>query len=312
MTQAGILAVGGASVWWLRENVIWPKPGVDFANAQGASGWMGFSDEEPRIIIIDVQVNGSPVRALLDSGAQSSVLDRGLAERLGVSLSAIAPVVAFGVSGSAQVGRTASIDVTMGELALTGLRTAVLELAPIANASRRHFSMIIGQDILEVLVADIDFPGGRVAFHDPVRHLMPQGAVAAPARTEGRELMVPIVLEGVPLEVVLDTGASGALALSPEAAQTAGLLDGRDVRTAPSITFGGVSNDRVIRAGALSFAGVDYPDVRVHIYTPAQGARIPPGLLGVEVLERFRVLLNVQRGELHLIPGEPRSRRRRR
>jgi predicted aspartyl protease len=312
LTQAGILAVGAASVWWLRDHVIWPKPRTAFANAQGSSGWLGFSDDEPRIIIIDAELNGTPVRVLLDSGAQSSVIDRGLAERLGIPLSTIIPVVAFGVSGSAQVGRSASIDLRIGGLVLSALRAAVLEIEPIATASRRHFSVILGQDILEVLVADIDFPGGRVSFHDPERHLMPPGAFAAPARLVGRELLVPVTVEETSLEVVLDTGASGALALSPQAAQTAGLLDGRDVQAAPSITFGGLSNDQLIRARALSFAGADYPDVRVHVYTPAKGARIPPGLLGVEVLERFRVLLNLGRGELHLIPGEPRPRRRRR
>lgn len=310
LTQLGVLAIGGAAVWWYRDAVVWPKPRAEFITGRASSGWLGFSAEEPRIVIVDTLVNGAPVRALLDSGAQSSVIDRGLAERIGIPLSNIAPVVAFGVSGAPQMGRSAIIDVTVGDLRFGGLRAAVLELEPIAAASRRPFSLILGQDILSVVVADIDFPGGRVAFEDPEFHMLPREAVTVPARSQRRELLIPITVEGTTLEVVLDTGASGALALSPETAQLAGLIDGRDIQTAPSITFGGVSRDQVVVARALDFAGVGYTDVRVHVYNPAEGARIPPGLLGVEVLERFRLFVDIGRGRLHLIEGEHRPRLR--
>jgi predicted aspartyl protease len=312
LTQAGILVAAGGAAWWLRDNVVWPAPKASFAGDAAWSGWLAFAADEPRIVIVDVVVNGVRARALLDSGAQSSVVDRGLAQRLALPVSAIAPVLAFGVSGAPQIGRSAAMDLQAGALRLHGLRAAMLDLAPIAAASGRPFDMIIGQDVLRTVVADVDFPNGRLAFHDPERHVLPPGALASPARTEGRELLVPITVESARLEVVLDTGASGALALSPEAARTAGLLDGRPVRSAPSITFGGLSQDRVVRARTLGFAGAEHTGVRVHIYSPAQGARVPTGLLGVEVLEGFRTIIDLGRGRLHLLPGPPRPRPRRR
>jgi predicted aspartyl protease len=312
LTQAALLVAAGGAAWWVRDNVIWPAPKPVFGGDGASSGWLPFDADEPRIAIVDVLVNGTPARALLDSGAQSSVVDRGLAERLALPVSVVAPVLAFGVSGGPQVGRSAALDLQVGALRLQGLRAAQLELAPIAAASGRPFDLIIGQDVLRVVIADVDFPGGRLAFHDPDLFTLPAGAIASPARTEGRELLVPITIESRPLEAVLDTGASGALALSPTSAEAVGLFDGRRVGWAPSITFGGLSQDRVVRAGALGFAGAEFTDVRVHIYSPAQGARIPAGLLGVEVLEGFRVILDLGRGRLHLVPGVPRPRTRRR
>jgi len=295
--------VGG--VWWLRDNVVWPQVRPVFASEDGSSGWLAFSDARPRIVIVDALVNGAPVKALLDSGAQSSVIDRRLVAELGLQMSAITPVLAFGVSGGPQVGRSAMIDVSVGHLVLPRLRAAALEIAPIAAASQRPFSLILGQDVFRSVIADIDFPRGHVAFHDPARYALPDGAASTPARTGRREMLVPIMVEGSALEVILDTGASGALALSPDAAETVGLLDGRPARRARSITFGGVSQDRMVRAESLTFADTDFRNVSVHIFNPARGPRIPPGLLGVEVLKHFRVIIDLGGGRLHLVPGPP-------
>lgn len=313
LIQAGILGAGAAGAWWLREHVVWPKPTAAFADGADSSGWLAFSADQPRLVIVPVQINGRAVHALLDSGAQSSVIDRDLARRLDLSLSPIAPVVAFGVSGQAQVGRSASADVSIGALSFKGLTGAVLDIGSIASASGRKFELVLGQDVFRTVIADVDFLQGRVALHDPARYALPLEAVEEPARLGRGELLVPIRIEGRPIEVVLDTGASGALALSPQTAMAAGLLDGRPVHTAPSITFGGLSHDRMVRARTVTFADHDHRDVRVHVYEPAKGAAIPAGLLGAEILERYRVILDLRRGRLFLIssrsprsPAEPR------
>lgn len=307
LTQAGILAAGGAGAWWLRDHVIWPKPRAVFAEGAASSGWLPFSRAFPRLVIVPAQINGRLVHALLDSGAQSSVIDRAFAHSLDLPQSAIAPVVAFGVSGQAQVGRTARANVSLGALAFNGLTAAVLDIGPIAAASGRKFELVLGQDVFRTVIADVDFTQSRAALHDPARYVLPLEAVEHPARLGKGELLVPIEIEGRRAEVVLDTGASGALALSPQTAAAAGLLDGRPVRSAPTITFGGVSEDRMVRARTVAFADHEHRDVRVHVYNPAPGATIPAGLLGAEILQRYRVILDLTRGRLFLISS--RSRR---
>ena len=312
LTQAGVLAASGAGFWWLRNNVLWPEPDLVFHGEARGTGWMPFSSIQPRVVILRASVNGAPVRALLDSGAESSVIDRQLSERLALPATLMAPVMAVGVSGAPQVGRSAMMDVRLGDLTFKGLRAAVLDLAGISSASGRGFEMILGQDLLRQVIADLDFPRDRVSLHEPAAYVLPEGARPATARTDGREMLVPVTVEGDTVEVALDTGASGALALSGETAQTLGLLDGRRVRTARSITFGGVSEDRVVRAERLTFADTHFDDVFIAIYSPARGAPVPPGLLGVGVLERFRVILDQAGGRLHLLPAPPRPRPRRR
>jgi predicted aspartyl protease len=300
LSQAGLIAVAGAAAWWARDHVLWPSPDLVFSGGATASGWLPFTDPEQGVVIVEARVNGMPVSVLVDSGAQSSVIDIGLAERLGLPTAVAGPViVAYGVSGGPQLGRAATLDLALGALTLKGLRAALFDLSGISAASGRLFSLILGQDALKALVADIDFPGDRLSLADPKRYSLPTGARPATARLQGRELRVPITVEGAPLEVVLDTGASATLSLSAEAAEAAGLLSGRPLSWARSITFGGSGHDRVVQVEAITFAGRTYADLPVNIYEPS-GARVPSGLLGVGALEPFRVVIDIGRGLLHL------------
>ncbi|MEO6340212.1 MAG: aspartyl protease family protein [Caulobacteraceae bacterium] len=302
LTQAAGLALAGAGAWWLRDSVLLPTARASFDPGASSSGWLPFSAQDDRVVIVSALVNGTPVQALVDSGAQSSVIDRGLALRLGLPLSVIPPVMALGVSGKPQLGRTTALEVRLGALRLR-LRAAVLELNAISVASGLPFGLMLGQDVLQALVADMDFPARRLSLHDPASYQLPAGAVPTPARLQGRELLVPVTVEGAALDVVLDTGASGAISLAADVAEAAGLVTGRAVEQGVSISFGGVSPNRIVRARSFIFAGRRYIDTPIQIYSARAGGMIPKGLLGVEMLKPYRVTLDQGRSRLHLIPG---------
>jgi predicted aspartyl protease len=305
LSQIGLVAAASAAGWWLRDRFLWPAPRVVFTEGADGSGWLAFSSPDRGMAIVEARLGGVPVQALVDSGAQSSVIDRGLARRLGLPIAAAGPViVAFGVSGGAQLGRAATFSLQLGALSLQGLRAATLDLASVSRASGRTFSLVLGQDALHALVADFDFPHSRVAFHDPAAYRLPAGAAPVEVRMQGREMLVPVDVEGARLEVVLDTGASAALALSSETARAAGLLSGRPVGSAPSVTFGGLVQDRMIRVKAFTFAGRTRLDVPLQVYEPS-GGRAPGGLLGVEALKDLRMILDAGRGRLHLVATTP-------
>lgn len=303
LTQLGLIGAAGAGGWWLRDHLIWPAPRVSLTSGAPGSGWLPFSQPHQGVVIVGAEVNGIPVQALVDSGAQTSVIDAGLAQRLGLPTALIGPViVAYGVSGDPQIGRAATLDLRLGTLALEGLRAALFDVAALSAASGRLFSIILGQDVLYALTADFDFPRLRLAFEPPQTYRLPGGAIPAEVRMHGREVRVPVTVEGAALEVTLDTGASLALALSAEAAEAAGVLAGRSVGYAPSVTFGGAAQDRVVRVEAFTFAGRTYSDTPVHIYEPS-GSRVPQGLLGVEALQDMRVIVAAADGALHLVRG---------
>lgn len=307
-----MLGAAGAGYLLIRKQLVWPTPQVTFAGP-GLSGWMDLP-APGGLIDLPARVGGSMIRAVVDSGAQYSAIDAGLAQQLGLPAATPIPMVAFGVSGEPSLTRAVNVAADLGAFAISGLRAATLNLQPLSGLTRQPFSLLLGRDFLRAVTAQVDFPGGRVAFFEPQAWSPPPAARPITVRLEGGALMVPVGIESAPpVEVMLDTGATGALALSETAAKAAGLLDGRPLRTGRSVTLGGVSEDGVVVARRLAFAGRALDDVEVQIYRPAANAPVPNGLLGLGVLQRFHLALDLPGGRVFLIgPQAPREAARRR
>lgn len=302
LRQLALLGVGVGAAWWLRERYLFPKPVVSFADGGTATPWMLLPDRGG-LVELTAEIGGQPLPVVVDSGAQFSAIDRALAAQLGLKEAPI-PLLAFGVSGAPSVTHTVSLDLSIGPLRLSGVRAATLELLTLSGVARRPFAMLIGRDVLRALVADIDWPLGRVRFVRPEAFVPPRGATVAPVTSRGGALMTPIRVEGsAPVEVMVDTGATSDLALSQKTAEQLGLLAGRPISTGRSISLGGLSQDRVVRAAFVEFAGRRYPDVEVQIFRPTEPAPLPAGLLGVGLLKRYRVALDLGAGVLWLTPG---------
>ncbi len=289
-------------MWLLRDRLAWPLPEVAFRGGGDTTGWLTLP-EPGGMVELPAVIAGRQIRVVLDSGAQYSAIDTGLATELALPQASPVPMLAFGVSGQPSVTRSVRLDLDLGAMTLTGLRAATLDLDPLSRLTRRPFSMLLGRDLLRAVVAEIDFPRGRVAFWRSASWSPGAEWRAATVRSgTAAALMAEVQVENAePLDVMVDTGATGALALSEKAATAAGLLAGRDVRTGRSVTLGGVSQDRMVRAAHVRFAGRRFDDVDVQIFAPAANAPIPAGLLGLGLLRRFRVALDHDRGRMFLI-----------
>ena len=300
-----MLAAAAGGVWLLRDRVIWPAPRPAFGPGGAGSGWL---DLQPDLLVpvVEARVNGRPVRALVDSGAQASVF----AEGLGALSPVAVPMLAFGVSGGPQAGRAATVDVAVGALALPRLHVAALDLGPLAplrGEDDAPTALVIGQDVLRTLVLELDYPSARLAFRPSGSR--PFSGPAVVARKDGDELLVDISVEGFAISAVFDTGLSAALALSEELAAAAGLLAaGRRVRSTQSVTLGGAAPGREVLADTLSFGGRTLHRAPVAVYARPSVSLIPRALLGSGALRRSRAALDLAAGALWLGPEETPAR----
>lgn len=302
LTRAALLAAAAGGLFLVRDRLPWPPLQPRFANGRDTP-WQALP-AGPGLIEIPVTVNGAPIRAVVDSGAQFSAIDRALAERLALPRTWTAPILAYGVSGAPRLTHTVSLDLAVPGLAVPNLRAAVLDLAAIAQVTGRDFQLLIGRDVLNRLVVEADFPLRRARFLAAGAYVPPRDARTISLTRKGGAPMVAIQVEAAaPLDVLVDTGASGLLALSEDAARQAGLLaPGRPVSRAHSVSLGGLSLDRRVTARTVRLGGLTFSEVDIQVYSPAASVPAPSGLLGAGLFGRFRMALDLGGDRLHLVP----------
>ena len=292
LIRLGLLGAGLGGAWWFRDYVLWREPEVVLP-AQGSTGWLPYAEPRATTPTVEAAVNGTPVRALIDSGAQYSVIDRSLFDTLGLTDVFTLPMVAYGVGGDAQVGRGTTLDVTVGGLRLEGLRAAILGLGPLAGPQGLAAPMILGQDVLRHLVLELDTPERRLRLSgrdgwSPSADVRPIAVTRS-----GRALQATITVEGVEVQAVVDTGASAILALTRDTAQATGLFDGRERRPGQSIVLGGVVRAETVIARTLTIGDDLYRQAEVAIYDDVPVPGFPRALIGMEAFDGRRVALDL-------------------
>ena len=298
LTRAVLVAAGLGGAWWLRDHVLWRDPGVAFG-PENSSGWLPY--DEPRAVVptVRVTVAGQSVRALVDSGAQYSVIDRGLFQRLGLTQAFDIPLVAYGVGGGPQMGRGVTLDVTVGGMRIEALRAAILSLGPLAEGDGLGAPLILGQDLLGEVVLELDTEERQMRFLPRDRYILPADVVVIPVTGSRGALTTEVTVEGATIQAVVDTGASALLALSQEAAGSAGLMDGRPSQRGASIVLGGSIDSSIVRSRTITIGDQIWRDVETPIYADVPLPGFPAALVGMEAFAGRRMVLDLGGGRLH-------------
>lgn len=300
---AAAAAVGGGL--WLKDHVLWRRPGLTFPSG-GAGKWAPFARRRALTPTVGMTAGGQAVDALIDSGAQYSVMDRALFQRLSAAgaLTSVfdMPLVAYGVGGQPQVGRGVTLDATVGGVRIADLRAAILDLGPLADETGLGASLILGQDVLSEAVLDLDLKARRSRLVSPESHVLSPALRPVAVRRSGTALTGEVTVEGAVIRAVIDTGASSLIALSRGAAEAAGLLDGRPENESASIVLGGVARARVIQARTVTFGDDLWREVATPVFADAPLPNYPDALLGMEAFEGRELALDLARGRLHVSP----------
>lgn len=300
VSRTALLAAAGAGLFLVRDRLPWPPLKVTFANGRDTP-WQRLP-ARAGLVEVPATVSGTPIRAVIDSGAQLSAVDAGLAERLGLPRILAAPLIAYGVSGQPRLTHTVHLDLGVEGAAVPGLRAAVLDLARIAKASDRDFELLIGRDVLRHVVLEADFPRRRARLLAPGAYRPPRDALAVPL-SGGTPRTAVRIETAPPLELLVDTGATGYLALSEQAARDAGLTaPGRRVSQGLSVSLSGLHPELSVRARTVRLGPLTLHDVPVQVYSPTANAPSPSGLIGTGLLRQFRIALDLANRTLHLVP----------
>ena len=255
----------------------------------------------PGQIEVEVSVNGAaPMRFVVDTGAEYSILDGELAEALRIP--------AFR-RGARQFAR--GVTLRLGEVELRDQEVMIWQLDNFRRQGRK-IAGVVGFDFFARYVVSIDYAARTLTVMDPAAFQPPKSAVAMPLTFAGRIPVVPVTLEfagRAPLRanVIIDTGAQIAMTLRHPFAERHHLIElaGAQPRTSETLAAGRTPFLQ-LAAQRITLAKWSFEKQRIEIYARASGAGAyteSDGLLGNEILRRFRVTVDYSRSRLYLQPS---------
>lgn len=272
-------------------------PSVAFATPERSSGALPMRLDGMSHLRVTAYVNGARVSAILDTGAARAIIDRGFAARMGIPLRP--GFRAAGITDNAQGELAEDVSVTLGSMALNHLTPGVLDLARISADLGDPAAIVIGRDLFHRVVADFDFAGGMVSFHDADASNLAGKHTISLGQTPRGTPHVPVSIEGAPeIEAGLDIGYNGSLLVSPDYARQLGLDRGRPLTTVASVGVEGVSVNQMATVKHLTLAGATLAGAPAEI--PARWNRSVPAIIGLDVIKKFRMLTDYTHNRIGL------------
>lgn len=184
-------------------------------------------------IYVDAEINGQPVELMLDTGAQTTMVLAGVAQRLGIVLSdAMASASMYGAGGSFGARLVRVRELKLGDARLTNLVFWATGRPGSSSGADSKVAMILGEDVLEKFDVEYDLTHGAVRLLHPsgctgdqVAYWTDRYAKARmqPAPGGGAVISVDVGLNHASATATMDTGAPETV-ITPEAAMRAGVL----------------------------------------------------------------------------------------
>lgn len=278
-----------------------------FDSGEGASNIP--LDIDNNIIRMQVGVNNSkPLKFIFDTGASHSVINSKLAAELGLKSQGKARGNATGGKIRGSYTKGVSLKVQGAEVS-----DLVIASMPFGTPPGFDFDGVIGCDFINQFVVEIDYENKLMSLYDPRTYAYSgQGTIVPLILAAGRTPLVStkIILEGrAPVEARLevDTGADGTFVVNSPLVRKQKLAEAV-LKTGRSTNRGAggeqrhlVGRVKAVRLGPLTF---DNPPVGLSQDTEGSGASAEnDGVVGGEILRRFRVLLDYSRKRMILEPN---------
>ncbi len=256
-------------------------------------------------IYLDGEVDGTPVTILLDSGAGATVLDSTLAAELGLEGTGSLP--ARGIGG---VRNFSFVEVPSYFAAGALISDQTLAVMPLSEefypATGEMIGLILGYDFLSRFITKIDYGSQTITLFDPDSFTIDSDiASVLPAERSMSILSVEAILEdSVPVTLILDTGASGNIHLTPSFFEEhPDFLSDRPTFETKVQGVGGEENISGFRISSVTLGDFTVPGGLCSSFNGGDVFSRYDGILGNGVLCRFVLYLDYASGRIILYPS---------
>jgi predicted aspartyl protease len=248
-------------------------------------------------LFIPATVNGTRATALLDSGAEMTILDAPFAAKLGVRLGSDQVVNG---SGGSDKGRFAhGLRIATAGVRLPVTTAVVLDLTELSQRLLgRPVSVILGRELFDAARLRIDLGRGTLAAVPRTRE--PRG-IRCPLKTEHGVETFPAAVEGhAPVQAEFDLGNGTEVLVGKAYAEKIGLsAPDRIVGRSEGGGIGGKRSRDIVILKSLVVGGRTFENVRAAIDATPTAADLN---VGTSILRHFRITTDFPQHALWLEP----------
>jgi hypothetical protein len=274
-------------------------------------------DPYKHVIWIPVQVNGGPQLIFaFDSAAATSAIDWDRAEQLKIPFTSLGEQLNAGSGdGAARVGRTGAVRVSMPGAALELPRMGVVPLRGVSESYGRAMEGVVGAELLARYVVELDWQAGRMALHEPASYQYAGEGSSVPLIVAGGMPFVRIQVSVPGAEAVeglflVDCPHPGTIIMNRPFVERNGLLEAaRNNLPRLLVQYAeGVGGKSEILHGRIAELKLGPYSLRepVVAFSQARAGSLArgefAGILGAEILRRFRVIMDYSRKRMILEP----------
>jgi len=209
-------------------------------------------------LFIPATVNGVPTDALLDSGAEETIIDPKLAAKAKFPVGT--PQVMKGSGGTAQARIVEGATIRALGAELHPEVVVVLDLADLSTRLiRRPTQAIVGRELFDAARLQIDIRGGKIAVVS--KDATPRG-IRLPLTAHAGIGSIPVKADGMEAQAEFDLGNGSGVMISRELAKKLNL---KVIGKRAGGGIGGAIERDYVRLGTLEVAGRKFRNITANI-----------------------------------------------
>lgn len=245
-------------------------------------------------IFVQAAIKGVPTEALLDSGAESAVVDPVLAKRAGLPPGAKAEVQGSG--GEVDVRLVLGVTISAGGITVKDQMVAITDLTEVSSRLiKRPTQLIVGRELFDAAVIRVDIQGREWG---PLAPGVKPAGVRLPLTKHAGIEAVPVTVNGVSARADLDLGNGSKVLVSKAMAEKLKLTV---VGQESGGGIGGKLTRDLVRIDRLEVAGRTFRDVDAAIDPFDNAGELN---IGTSILEHFVVTTDFPGRAVYLEPRE--------
>jgi len=266
-------------------------------------------------LFIKVQTNQSDtLNFVFDSGATGMSIDSLTAERVSISKANRQTVSVAGSGGAQNYTMALHQNIKLGNVELKDINMVLINFASLSTAIGTKIDGIIGYEVLNKYITKLDFDQKKISLYDQIKSVDTTGYTCIPFEFS-KNILIPRFPISITLangetftgRVMFDTGNVFSLIVSTPFSKFHDFNSKLgEITTHTSRGLNAKTQDQVATIKSMSFNGFDFGKMRIRLTVndkaePKDGYL---GILGIEIIKRFNVILDYAHKKIYLKPNQ--------